>query len=182
MKTFKTPKFLFEVFGERQSVLEIACTLAFAVLGSLFVFYAAGMPLDSWRVAIAFVLIADVFAGCIANFSLGTNEFYARRPKNRLVFISVHVHIVVIAWLLQQAIGPALVVWGYTISAAFFVNALQGKSFQGFVAANLMCCGLLLLISLPLPSWFLMVSVMFMIKVVFSFSVDHFGKAPDGQV
>ncbi|AWY01592.1 hypothetical protein A8139_17690 [Marinomonas primoryensis] len=53
-----------------------------------------------------------VLAGCIANFSFGTNEFYSKRPKNRLIFISIHIHILVIAWLLSEPMGAALIVWG----------------------------------------------------------------------
>jgi hypothetical protein len=176
MKYFKTPEFLFEVLGEKQSILEVSCTVIFALLGSLIIYSVAGIESSNWKTVVAYILIVDVLAGCIANFSFGTNEFYSKRPKNRLVFISLHIHILAIAWLLSQPIDTALVVWGFTIVSAFLVNGLNGKSIQGFIAANLMCYGILLLIYLSLPVWFLMVSVFFMIKVLFSFSVDHFDK------
>ncbi|MBQ4880205.1 hypothetical protein L1077_22055 [Pseudoalteromonas luteoviolacea] len=176
MRYFKTPEFLFEVFGEKQSILEVCCTIVFALLGSWIVYSVADISLDNWKSIIAFLLIGDVLAGCIANFSYGTNEFYSNRPKNRLIFIAIHVHIVVIAWLLSESMSSAIIVWCYTIVSAFIVNALKGKSIQSFVAANLMCYGIFLLICLSLPLWFLMVSMFFMIKVLFSFAVDHFGK------
>jgi hypothetical protein len=176
MKYFKTPKFLNEVFGEKQSILEVSCTLLFALSGSLIIYSLANFDLGSWQTVLAYILIADVLAGSIANFSLGTNEFYSKRPKNRLIFISIHVHILAIAWLLSEPMDTALIVWGFTIASAFLVSALKGKSIQGFIAANLMCYGILLLIYLSLPVWFLMVSMFFMIKVLFSFSVDHFEK------
>jgi hypothetical protein len=68
----------------------------------------------------------------------------------------------------------ALIIWVFTIASAFLVNALKGTSIQDFITAKLMCYGVLLLIYLSLPVWFLMVSMFFMIKVLFSFSVDHF--------
>jgi len=175
MKYFKTPEFLFEVLGEKQSVLEVTCTIIFALLGSAVIYSVADISLGTWQSVVAFILIADVLAGCIANFSFGTNEFYSTRPKNRIVFISIHIHLLAIAWLLSEPMVTALIVWGFTIASAFLVNALKGKSFQGFIAANLMCYGILLIIYLSLPTWFLMVSLFFMIKVLFSFSVDHFG-------
>ncbi|KPH65439.1 MULTISPECIES: hypothetical protein [Pseudoalteromonas] len=174
MAYFKTPQFLHEVFGEKQSMLEVSCTVLFALVGSWLVYFVADIKLDNWQVILAFILIADVLAGCIANFSLGTNAFYAKRPKNRLIFIAIHVHIVAIAWLLSQPMDIALIIWTYTIVTACVVNALHGKSIQGFIAANLMCYGIFLLIYLSLPTWFLMVSVFFMIKVLFSFAVDHY--------
>ena len=176
MKYFKTPKFLYEVLGEKQSILEVSCTIIFALIGSWIIYSLADIEFDSWQTVVAYILIADVLAGCIANFSFGTNEFYSKRPKNRLVFISIHIHILVIAWLLSEPMNTALIVWGFTIISAFLVNALKGKSIQGFIAANLMCYGVLLLIYLSLPVWFLTVSMFFMIKVLFSFSVDHFDK------
>lgn len=174
MKYFKTPEFLFEVLGEKQSVLEISCTLLFALLGSGIIYAVADIQINTWKTIVAYILIADVLAGCIANFSLGTNEYYSQRPKNRVIFIAIHVHIIAIAGLMSLPFENALIVWGYTIAASFLVNTLNGKSIQTFIAANLMCYGVLLLVYLSLPMWFLMVSMFFMIKVLFSFSVDHY--------
>lgn len=176
MKYFKTPEFLFEVFGEKQSILEVVCTVLFALLGSWIIYSIADIELSNWKSVVAYILIADVLAGCIANFSFGTNEFYAKRPKNRLIFIAIHIHILLIAWLLAEPMNIAFIIWGFTIVSAFIVNALSGKSIQSFIAANFMCYGIFLLIFLSLPAWFLMISMFFMIKVLFSFSVDHFGK------
>ena len=176
MKYFKIPEFLFEVFGEKQSVLEVCCTIVFALFGSCIVYSVADISLDNFKSIIAFLLITDVLAGCIANFSYGTNEFYSQRPKYRLIFITIHVHIIAIAWLLSEPIDSAIIIWFYTIVSAFIVNALKGKSIQIFVAANLMCYGIFLLLYLSLSLWFLMVSLFFMVKVLFSFAVDHFPK------
>lgn len=176
MKYFKTHSFFHEVFGEKQSALEVVCTIAFAILGTCLVYSVADFELHDWKVALAFVIIADVLAGVIANFSLGTNQFYAARPKNRIAFIAIHIHIVAIAWFLQAPMDAALITWVYTICSAFLVNALKGKTYQKFIGANLMCYGMLLLIYLQLPMWFLIVSLFFMVKVVFSFSVDHYHK------
>ncbi|PKF56324.1 hypothetical protein CW748_10215 [Alteromonadales bacterium alter-6D02] len=174
MKYFKMPEFLFEVFGESQSLLEISCTAIFALVGCYFIYSISDIPLNSWQAIIAFMLIADVLAGCIANFTRGTNSFYSKRPTNRLIFIAIHVHLLVIAWLLSEPMNSALIVWSYTIVCAFVVNALKGDFVQVFIAANLMCYGIFLLVYLALPTWFFIVATFFMIKVLFSFAVDHY--------
>jgi len=174
MKYFNTPEFLYEVLGEKQSVIEVICIIVFTLFGSSIVYFVAGITFENWKEILAFILIADVLAGCIANFSFGTNEFYAKRGTNRLIFIVIHVHILAIAWLLAEPLTDALIVWAYTIIGAFFVNAFAGMQIQKFLAANLMCYGIFLLIYLSLPVWFLMVSMFFMIKVLFSFAVNHF--------
>lgn len=168
------PEFLHEVFGEQQSAVEIISVVIFAVIGSIIIYSLSDFELPLWRIVVGFILIADVLAGCIANFSFGTNAFYANRAKNRLVFIAIHIHILLIAWLLTEPLVIAVLVWSYTIVSAFFVNALKGKVIQRFVAANLMCYGIFILLYLSLPTWFLMVCVFFMIKVLFSFAVDHY--------
>lgn len=176
MKYCKIPQCLFDVLGERQSLFEVGCAVIFALFGSWVMYSFAGIALDTWKAIAAYVLIVDVLAGCIANFSVGTNEFYSTRPKKRLIFIAVHIHILVIAWLLAEPMTNAIIIWAYTIGSALLVNALKGRSIQGFVAVNLMCYGILLLIYLSLPTWFLIVSIFFMIKVAFGFSVDHFAR------
>ncbi|CCQ11557.1 hypothetical protein PALB_24580 [Pseudoalteromonas luteoviolacea B = ATCC 29581] len=89
-------------------------------------------------------------------------------PQNRLLKL-------VIAWLLGTPFDHALLIWGYTILSAFVVNALRGNHFQLIIAASLMRSGLFVLLLLPVPMWFLIVSTFFMIKVMFSFAVDHYG-------
>lgn len=182
MKYFKTPEFLFDVFGRKQSILEVSSTVIFALFGSWIIYSVSDIQLNSWKAIIAFMLIADILAGCIANFSFGTNAYYSQLPKNRLIFITIHVHIIVIAWLLSLPISDALIVWGYTIASAFLVNALNKKSIQIFIAANLMCYGIFLLIYLSFPTWFLMISIFFMIKVLFSFSVNHYAKCKENEL
>ncbi|ENP8322901.1 hypothetical protein ACTQ8I_002611 [Vibrio vulnificus] len=179
MADIQIPKSLHEVFGEKQSALEIACVFAFAFVGTAIVYWHLYLPMNAelnWKVALGFVLIADVLAGCVANFTKGTNQYYAARPSSRFTFIAIHFHVIAIAWLLGESILLAWMVWIYTITSALVVNSLNGHRLQLFVSASLMCFGLLLLLLLPLEPWFLACSLFFMIKVVFSFAVDHYTK------
>ena len=179
MNYFIVPNYLHEVFGEKQSKLEVLLTLLFAFIGSLllyFLFYNPDTQEKGWIVVTAFIVISDILAGCIANFTKGTNEFYAQRPRGRLLFISIHFHILIIAWLLSVPFESALIVWGYTIVSALIVNAFKKTTIQLFIAANLMCYGIFLLMTLTIPTWFLIISIFFMIKIMFSFSVDHYTK------
>ena len=174
MNYFKTPKFLHDVLGEKQTFLEVVCIIAFALVGTALIYLIAKPLLLNWQTVLAFVVIGDVLAGCIANFSYGTNAYYSKSPKKRLLFISVHVHIIAIAWLMGISLIDASIIWFFTIVSAFITNHFKGKKIQVFIGANLMCYGLILAIFLSLPDWFLIVSVFFMIKVLFSFSVDHY--------
>jgi hypothetical protein len=137
--------------------------------------------LPIWRSAIAYLLIVDIFAGCIANFTRSTNNHYAARDNERLVFIAIHLHILIVAWLLGISLWYAFVVWGYTIAGAFVVNAFKHSRFQIFVGGMLLSIGIALVaLGIDVPKYFLVISLLFMMKVLFSFAVDHYGQAETG--
>lgn len=176
MKTFNVHKQLHDVFGETQTWVEVLSTIVFAIFGTWFIFTLADISPSNWRAGVAMLIIADILAGCIANFSRGTNNYYSAKPKYRWLFIAVHVHIMAVAWLLSADFIQASIVWGYTIASAVLVNCLNGNSKQLFVAANLLSYGVLLLVYLSMPVWLFLTSLFFMVKVIFSFSVEHYAK------
>ncbi|WP_025689885.1 hypothetical protein [Paenibacillus zanthoxyli] len=180
MKQLRIPSFLHDVFGERQSLGSILTILLFGVLlttALYLVFPELTDNLPVWRSTLALLLIFDIFSGCIANFSDSTSNFYAARKTNRIVFIAIHFHIVLVAFLLNKNIGYSIGIWAYTITGAFIVNALIGRHSQLFVAGLLLSVGLGCMPMLPdMQPYMLITCLLFMLKVLFSFSVDHYGK------
>lgn len=176
----RIPTHLQDVFGEASSPLEIAATLVFG-LGAA-VLLVGGLNtvgLAWWRTALVWVLVADIAAGCVANFTPSTNAFYAARPLNRWVFIALHVHVVVVAWALDVAVGAALAVWAYTILGAVLVNLLRGRRAHVFVAGLLLAVGLGWTPLTPgVPPALVVVFELFLLKVLFAFAVDHQGGGP----
>ncbi|MBN1236848.1 MAG: hypothetical protein JXB36_00030 [Gammaproteobacteria bacterium] len=165
-----------EAFGEKQSLLEIVLVLLFGIGGTAAM--AVLQPdalsgLSTWRVVLALVLVFDVLAGCLANFTRGTNDYYSARPVARWIFIAVHVHLPLIALLLGTPLTPALIVWGYTIAGALLVNALRQNARQVFVAATLLGTGLLMVQFLRLDTFMTVVAALFLVKVQYGFAVDH---------
>lgn len=181
MGQFRVPSFLHDVFGEKQSVGSIFTILLFGGVLTAALYYRFPELTDHvpvWRSALALLLIFDVFAGCIANFTAPTSNFYAARKINRIVFIVIHVHIVLVSLLLNVDIWYSLGIWAYTIIGAFIVNALIGKHSQLFVAGLLLSVGLGCMPMLPgITPYMLIIGVLFLMKVLFSFAVDHYGKA-----
>ena len=181
--TIRIPPFLHDVLGESQTVGEVLVIVVFGVGFATLLFFGfpemtQGLPL--WRSALAYLLVVDIFAGCVANFTYSTSNHYAARSKERLVFIAVHVHILIVAWLLGTDFLPAVIIWGYTIAGALVVNALKGSRFQLFVAGVLLATGIFVaVLVIEIPKYFLAISLLFMMKVMFSFAVDHYGKAKE---
>ncbi len=176
--TIRMPSYLHDVFGESQTIGELLAIILFGVGFTTLLFFAfpeMTQNLSLWRSAIAYLLIADIFSGCIANFTRSTNNYYAARNKQRLVFIAIHAHILIVAWLLGIGLGNSVIVWGYTITGAFVVNALNGNQFQKFVAGALLALGIsIIVLGVDAPKYFLVISLLFMVKVLFAFAVDHY--------
>lgn len=174
----RIPPVLHDIFGESQTIAEMLAILLFGggVATALVWAYpemTQGLPL--WRSVIAYLLIFDIGAGCIANFTRSTSNYYATRPKGRLLFISVHVHLPLVAWLLGIGFIHALLIWAYTIVGAFVINALKGSRFQLVMAGLLLSMGIAIaVLAVDVPYYFLVVSLLFMLKVLFSFAVDHY--------
>jgi hypothetical protein len=177
--TVRIPESLHEVLGERQSQLEVAVVAVFGLAVSAWILMAGrdlliGVPV--WRAVLAGLLILDVAAGAAANVTRGTNRYYARRPRHRLVFIAVHVHLLAIAWLLEAPLGPAAVVWAFTIVAALVVNQLSGSRLQTFVGGIGLALGIVLVVMMTpsMGSTLAAVAALFLMKVAFAFAVDHY--------
>ncbi|MDR7220997.1 hypothetical protein [Aminobacter aminovorans] len=180
MRTIAIHRQLHDVFGERQTVPGIAVTLLFGLgVPALLAVTEADMlgALPLWRSAIALLLVLDIAAGSLANFTRSTNDFYAARPRNRWAFIAIHVHVVAVAWLVGSDLAAAIAIWAYTIASAITVNLLKGSPLQTLAGGTLLATGLCWLPLWPGLSPFMAATgALFMLKVIFSFAVDHYGR------
>lgn len=181
MKSVPMHRHLQDVFGEAQRPAQLIAILFFGFAVPAILAAVAPAPIASvapWRGGLALLLVLDIAAGCVANFTRGTNDFYAARPRNRWIFIAIHVHIVAVAALLGTDLIAAIAVWGFTIAGAVFVNLLAGKASQAFAGGLLLAIGLTGIALWPgLSPLMTAVSMLFMLKVIFSFAVDHYGSA-----
>lgn len=130
----------------------------------------------SWiSLIITFLLVFDLAAGVIANFTSGTNLYYSSRPKLRKVFIAIHVQPLIISWLTGLYWTECLVVWLYTVMASFTINALPESSAQLPLAAAALAVGIAaLLLFTSLPSYFVLILALYMIKLILSFPINHY--------
>ena len=179
------PSFLHDVLGEKNTWMEIVLVLLFAVLVSIFYLYSAELNrLDWWQIIIAVLLILDIAAGSISNLTRGTNDFYVERPVNRWVFIAIHIHIIILAWVLGASKSYATCVCLFTICSASLVNFELAKSYQRTLAGFLFGVGLLAMLTWPPPAYgeLSIVYILFVFKVVFSFAVDHYPKLSEAPV
>jgi len=168
-----------DVFGEQQQLLQLLVISLFGVLTPcllLLLYPQSFSAVPQWKSVLAVILIADIAAGCIANFSRSTNNFYARHSAKRWGFIIIHWHLVILAFALEQTLQSSVIVTLYTLVAASIINLLRDNAGQKFYAGTLMALGYIGINTL-VESSIVMSTVqgLFMFKVIFSFAVEHYG-------
>lgn len=178
-KTIKIPQFLNDVLGEKQSTIELGLIFLFTIFAGILTMYFYGDELNGlalWRKIGALLLVLDIYAGCIANFTRGTSSFYAKRKNNRLVFIIIHIHLLVLSFLISSTVTTSVVVtWIYTVACTLFINFNINHPAQKTMAATFTFLGLILLSVLTWNSRIIYLSsLFFLIKVTYSFAVDHY--------
>ncbi|MCR6107407.1 hypothetical protein HXA34_13960 [Salipaludibacillus agaradhaerens] len=172
------PKFFHELFGTEQKKSDLAIVIFFTVLSGIIVSVVTKdflMALTWYQNIVLFLLYIDIAGGVIANFTFGTDTYYQTRPLGRWVFIAIHIQPVLCAWVLGGSMALAFSVWGYTIASAIAINLLRRMSFQKALAGALLTLGLIgiVLISERIENILLIIYMMFMIKVIYSFAVAH---------
>lgn len=175
----KIPSQLREVLGTHQSGIALS-SIGLMTLFGCYVVYVLFVRQHSlpdvawWQLAIGDLLIIDVIAGCVANFTKGTNDYYKARSQSRWVFIAIHVHIIVIAWAYNIALNESAIIWGYTVVTAAILNTLYGHKSQALIAIVFVLLGAGVIASLSSPLWFQCIAGLFLVKVCYAFSVDHY--------
>ncbi|MHA7135363.1 hypothetical protein [Oerskovia turbata] len=173
------PSSFHEVLGERQDPRMLAAIGAVGLGGTALLVAAdraAFTAVPLWQAGLAVLLILDVICGALANFSPGTSDYYATRPRHRAVFLAIHVHLVAIALLLGTGLGPAIGVWLVTIAAAAVVTTRRTTSTQlQTAAAVVVAAGVAAPVLFAGSTVMTAVSLLFVLKVVLAFAVDHYG-------
>ncbi len=173
-REFLVPSAFHEVMGQRQTVAGITAILV-AVITFGFA-WGSELFLDmGWRNWFAALLAVDIVAGAVANFTRGTSDFYAQRPVFRWGFIVIHVHLLVIGWLLGWDMVPVFLVWLGTIACAFIVNLTGNRPIMGGLC---LVFALTFLPKLGVDGLQLCLSAMFFLKVTYSFAVNHYASKP----
>ena len=180
--TIQIPKFLHELFGTQQNPFELVLIILFTIISTLGVAWFTApywLTLAWYQSLVLWLLFLDIAGGVVANLSTGTNNYYNTRPKARWIFIAIHIQPLILAIVLDSPISIALIVWLYTLICASLINSLREKIYHRLLAGALTAVALIGFVSsgvsLPIP--ITLFYLLYMIKVIYSFSVDHTGKA-----
>lgn len=177
-KKITVPKYLHELFGRETTLLEILAILASASAVTIILI---GLDLAYFKEigliksVILAILIFDITAGVIANLTAGTNDYYAQEAVKRKIFIVIHIQPLLFSWFLGNYLIESLFAWLYAVTTSLLINSLAENPFQRTIAGASLVVGLtiLLVINREMPTFLLVTLILYMIKLIYSFSVNH---------
>lgn len=180
MKKLKVPKLFRILHGKETNIAELLLIYGIAISTPVILYFTtrSGLPaLSRWRTLLLFFIVADLAGGIIANLSYGTTAFYEKRQWRKAVFILFHAaHPAAIYLLTKEQLPFLIFTAGITILFSFitaFAFRQPRQQFFGFIAVCVsVAFGFILFGATP---FFRVVSILYMLKLVYSFSVDHYG-------
>lgn len=138
----------------------------------------SGLPI--WKAILFFIILADIFAGAVGNFTKSTQLKYSNNTKKRVSFLFAHiVHIGV----LVLAVGHVYYGFGvlaFTIASGLIVNFTGTVKNQEINAAVAFCVGIILFyVVFPAPQILVWLPAILLVKLVFGFSIRREDKYAD---
>lgn len=151
---------------------------ALIATGLLALLYAQSVtPLAFLTFSVTTLLALDEAGGIVANATRSTSNWYRRQPALlSYVFHAVHaVQPLVMALVLGLPWSMFWFLYGYQFAAGALLVRLRTHPIQKPLAAALLCIGSVLHVGLSMDHPILLIlGLMYIVKLVFMFPVDHY--------
>jgi membrane glycosyltransferase len=174
-KKIQVHKFLFELFGRETTTFDLL-----AIVISSFSF--AGLTLIlKWNANISIikiimltVLSLDIAGGVVANFTTGTNNYYAESLRKRYLFVLFHLlQPSILIWIFPSELIAILGVSLFTLTSSIIVLNIKKQYNQRIVAISLLLLSLILSTLLPYTDPLTQIIMhFFSLKLILAFSVN----------
>ena len=167
--------FFRELFGRETSIVDLSaiiiCSVSFAGLTFLFKW---NEDFSVIKKIILTILALDIGGGVVANFTSGTNDYYAESLRKRYLFVLFHlIQPSILIWIFPFELLAILGVTLFTLTSSIIVLRLKSPNNQRIVAVTLLLLSLILSTLLnytdPLAQ---LIMQFFSIKLILAFSVN----------
>jgi hypothetical protein len=174
-KKIQVHKFLSEVFGRETTMFDllaiIVCSISFAIL-TLFVKWNADITIT--KKIILTILALDIGGGVVANFTTGTNNYYAESLLKRYLFVLFHLlQPSILIWIFPSELIAILGVSLFTLTSSIIVLNIKKQYNQRIVAITLLLLSLILSTILPYTDPLTQIIMhFFSLKLILAFCVN----------
>ena len=171
----KVHRFFRELFGRETSIVDLSaiiiCSVSFAGLTFLFKW---NEDFSVIKKIILTILALDIGGGVVANFTSGTNDYYAESLRKRYLFVLFHLlQPSVLIWIFPNQLFSILGLSVFTLISSIIVLNIKKIYAQRIIALTLLLLCLMLSTLLnysdPLAQ---LIMQLFSIKLILAFSVN----------
>jgi len=172
---FKVHRLFHELFGRETTTFDLL-----AIVISSFSF--AGLTLIlKWNANISIikiimltVLSLDIAGGVVANFTTGTNNYYAESLRKRYLFVLFHLlQPSILIWIFPSELIAILGVSLFTLTSSIIVLNIKKQYNQRIVAISLLLLSLIISTLLPYTDPLTQIIMYFFsLKLILAFSVN----------
>lgn len=173
-KEIIVPKYLREVHGFKASIFDLIVTYLSALIAiGVVLISIQNLSLTTIQVFILCLIAFDLSGGVVANFTRGTNDYYAGDRPGRIWFMIMDsLQPFLLFWIFSQDVLIIVVVSVYTFLSMILVNNIRIYDRQRATSSFLIVIGILGCIILPAKEPLLRLMLIFyVIKLVLSFPV-----------
>jgi hypothetical protein len=174
-KKIQVHKFLFEIFGRETTIFELLAivisSLSFAALTLTLKWNA---EISIFKIIILTLLALDIAGGVVANFTKGTNNYYAESLRKRYFFVLFHLlQPSILIWISPNELQVILGVSIFTLTSSIIVLNIKKHNTQKIVAITLLLLSFMLSVLLNYSDLLLQIVMqLFSIKLILAFSVN----------
>jgi hypothetical protein len=174
-KKIQVHKFLSEVFGRETTTFDLlAIIISSASFALLTLFLKWNADITIIKKIILTILALDIGGGVVANFTTGTNNYYAESLRKRYLFVLFHLlQPSILIWIFPNELLAVLGVSIFTLISSIIVLNIKRYYNQRIVAVTLLLLCLILSTLLNYTDTLIqMIMQLFSIKLILAFSVN----------
>jgi hypothetical protein len=174
-KKIQVHKFLIELFGRETTIFDLLAVIISSVLfAGLILLIKWNSDFSVLKKIILTILALDIAGGVVANFTSGTNNYYAESLQKRYLFVFVHLlQPSILIWIFPNELLAVLGVSIFTLISSIIVLNIKKHYNQRIIAVTLLLFSLILSTLFnytdPLTK---MIMQLFSIKLILAFSVN----------
>jgi len=174
----RIPTFLHDLFGE-ETTLRSLILIMIAGLMSVLILPIVGQDALA-RVPIhlrlwVYVITFDVFAGTVANFTVGTKSYYQKHPKRKKWFVPIHIYPIVLVLLVSLPLIIGLYVYALILASSILVQIIKHPIHQWIIAPMLVFLNVIIAIFFfqEVPLYLHVIHTGIALKLILAFSITY---------
>ena len=172
---FKVHRLFHELFGRETTTFDLLAIVisSFSVAGlTLALKWNANISI--FKLIMLTILSLDIAGGVVANFTTGTNNYYAESLRKRYFFVLFHLlQPSILIWISPNELQVILGVSIFTLTSSIIVLNIKKHNTQKIVAITLLLLSFMLSVLLNYSDLLLQIVMqLFSIKLILAFSVN----------